>query len=89
MSGHGLSLDQYLHKIDYKISLISVCNIGLSMIDNLELIHSAGYVHNGIKPEHILLDDELSSNLTFNEKNCFEGVKMRLVSYGNATKYLI
>ena len=61
MPRYGRDLFDYIHKEKVTLSSASIFNLGLKLLDILELIHSSGYVYNDLKLENIVIDlkDEL------------------------------
>jgi len=58
MRKYGDDLQQYisnLHKQGLNINTISILNLGIQLLDRLEIIHSAGFIFNDIKLENILI----------------------------------
>lgn len=84
---YGKTLEQYFYKLDFKLSKISVYNIGIQILNNLEIIHKAGYVYNDLKLDNIMFDFQAPLLKTYTDSNCFENIKMRLIDYGFVTKY--
>ena len=52
--GHALSY-YFNHFNKRKINLMSIYMIGLKVLDILEVVHRAGYVHNDISLDKVLL----------------------------------
>ena len=72
---------------NYKLSQASVYQLGISLVNSLELIHNSGLVYNDLKPDNILigLKDQLPKSDS--QKNIFEDASMHLVDFGLATKW--
>lgn len=88
MPRYGKTLENYFYKVDLKLSNISVYNIGIQILNNLEIIHKAGYVYNDLKLDNIMLDFQAPLPKTYTDSNCFKNIKMRLIDYGFVTKYV-
>lgn len=69
------------------MSLASVYQLALSLVNSLELIHNSGLVYNDLKPDNILigLKNQLPKSET--QKNIFEDASMHLVDFGLATRW--
>ena len=53
----GSPLYHFFNKLNKRsINLVSIYTLGLKTLDILEVIHRAGYVHNDISLENIVLD---------------------------------
>ena len=57
MPRYGLNLQQILDKCEAKLPEASIYQIGLSLLNTLELIHNSGFVYNDLKPDNILIGD--------------------------------
>jgi len=55
-------------------------NIGISLIDCIQYIHKAKFVHNDIKLDNILIGESDQVNSNFG--------RLRIIDFGTATKYL-
>ena len=53
----------------------TVIEIGISMLENLEKLHSFGIIHSDIKPENILIQDKIINGKTHN---------VMLIDFGNS-----
>jgi casein kinase 1 len=51
----GQSLDRYMADNGGVLDLRMACELGVQMIERIEFIHSKGYVHRDLRPEHFLL----------------------------------
>ena len=49
----GPSLDKLYSFCEYSFDLITICNIGIDIINNLEFLHNINYIHNDIKLDNI------------------------------------
>lgn len=55
MPRYGANLELYSEKMKNKMSRMSILDIGLAMLTNLEATHSAGYVFNDLKLDNLML----------------------------------
>lgn len=63
-----------------KLSDESILQVGIQLLDQLEAIHSAGYVHCDIKPDNITIgQDPFSKDQT---------MRARLIDFGLSQSYL-
>ena len=76
----GKSLFHYMHQLDFKFSLETVCKLGIRLIQILEQIHNIGMTYNDLKLENILIGDADGS------PNSLSNV--RLIDFGLCTKYV-
>ena len=63
-----------------------VFSMGIQIIEALEQLHSAGYVHCDIKPQNILLKDRY--RLKANSTNWNSAEKLVLIDFENCVKYV-
>jgi len=59
-----------------KMALKDSIKFGISMIDILERLHSAGICHNDIKPDNIMMDVK------------GDNIKLCLIDFGRSTYYI-
>lgn len=73
----------------HKVSRASVLDIGLKVLNMLEVIHKAGLVYNDLKFENILLGhtDEVPDINGNQMKSCFETMTLNLIDFGLATEW--
>ncbi|CDW71500.1 serine threonine protein kinase [Stylonychia lemnae] len=77
----GPSLQWFMsQKIKSKLTLKLVCEIGIQLVNQIEQLHSIGYVHRDIKPENILLIKK-AEILT-------SSPQLSIVDFGASRKYL-
>ena len=74
MPRYSRTLENYIHKMDYKLSKISVYNIGLQLLRNLETIHAAGFVYNDMKLDNIMMNFSANPPKSYIESNCFKDI---------------
>jgi serine/threonine protein kinase len=72
--------------MNYQLSKASICDIGLSIIDNLESMHKAGYIYNDLKLDNLMVGFGQKISKTHN--NVFEDCIINLIDYGYTTRYL-
>ena len=72
------------------MNLLSIYKLGCKLLDVLEVIHNAGYVHNDLSLERIVLghDQKLKPNIAFDTDDCFENVDLHLVDFTFMTPYV-
>ena len=76
MPRFGTSLQDILHKCDKYISNASIFNLGLQILNILELIHNSGIVYNDLKPDNILAGygDQIQNSDKKTHEDIFENV---------------
>ena len=67
----------------------SIFNLGLQLVNILELIHDSGLVYNDLKPDNILLGFGLQLPDTSRNEHMdiFENIGLNLVDFGLATEW--
>lgn len=55
-------------------------NIGIALIDRIEMIHKANYVHNDIKLDNIVIGDSGQERKQLG--------RLRIIDFGTATKFM-
>lgn len=73
----GPSLDNLAKKFEGHLSLHTVLQLAVQLMDRLEYIHDKGYVHRDIKPNNLLMGRDRRSSVLY------------LIDFGLAKKYLI
>ena len=63
----GKTLQHYALKRNATLSLITVCNIALRLLQILEKVHKTGKVYNDLKLDNILVGDSQSSDASLSE----------------------
>jgi len=53
----GNTLDYYFQQRQHPFTLKTVLQIGLNLLEQYKYIHLAGYIHNDLKLENILVGD--------------------------------
>ena len=73
----GRSLEDLFSErnITRKYSPKTVCQIGIKMLDCLQLLHQSGFLHNDLKLENIMVGDGDGQNMH----------EVRLIDFGLAT----
>jgi serine/threonine protein kinase len=66
----------------------SVFQIGLQLLDILEMIHNAGYIYNDLKLDNILLGYEQKLPADCTQGNCVSKISINLVDFGFSTRYI-
>ena len=70
----------YFKDFGMKFSLKTICEIGIQLIEALQILHKVGYVHNDLKLDNVLVGDKDSS---------FESLgEIKLIDLGFNTRYL-
>lgn len=90
MPRYGRNLYDVVKSQGNILSRMSVFELGLQLLNILELIHNSGYVYNDLKLENIVLGaNDIEPNLL---KNPLDGVsgqfKINLIDFGLASKWL-
>jgi serine/threonine protein kinase len=70
----------YFKDFGCKFSLKTTCEIGIQLIEALQILHKAGYVHNDLKLDNILVGDRDSSFKSLSE--------IKLIDLGFNTRYV-
>jgi len=63
-----------------QFSMKTICQIGIRLINIIEIIHEAGYIYNDMKLDNILIGDYK------NKEDSMHNI--RLIDFGFASKYL-
>ena len=82
----GSSLDELHEHFQNKLSLQSVLQIGIQLVDCLQSIHSCGYVYNDLKHDNVLIGTH-----DFKEEQNIESrnfTDLRLIDFGLTSRYL-
>lgn len=66
----------------------SVFNLGMVLINILEVVHEGGFVYNDLKLENILLSFGQKLPADCKRGNCFQDVSLTLVDFGFASQYM-
>lgn len=87
MPRYGCTLESYLHRADFNLPKASVYNIGVQLIENLRVIHSAGYVYNDLKLDNVMMDFGASDRSALGPES-LDYIRLTLIDFGFATPYL-
>ena len=78
IEGHmGFDLKKLFRISDKKLDLFSVMNIGIDLIQNIEILHSNGFLHRNLKPDNISFGQLCIENSRY--KN-----KVGILDFGNS-----
>ena len=55
----GPSIDDLLCRIHGQFSLLTIMNIGISLINLIEKMHDKGFIHCDLKPDNVLIGDNI------------------------------
>ena len=80
MPKYSMSLEEILNTYRRVLTPDVILEIMIQLIEALELVHSAGYTHNDLKPSNFMVDHV--SNLIAGE-----GFKISLIDFGFARKF--
>ena len=72
MKQYNQNLGGYLQKLN-EISANLLINIMSQILCALKIVHESGYIYNNLKLQNIIIDDN---------------IKIKLIDFGMATKYL-
>lgn len=90
MPRYGKNLKSVLEDHEYELSDASIYNLGIRLLDILEVVHGAGLVFNDLCLENILLGHREvlpTCDMTDSMDDCFKDVHISLVNFNNATKW--
>lgn len=76
----GKTLQYYIEKRGRAFSLKTVCQLGIRLIQQLEVLHSIGKIYNDLKLENILVGDKDDRPESLSD--------IRLIDFGLCTNYL-
>ena len=77
----GPTLKKLFKFCSYNLDLNSICNIGIDIIESLELLHEKGYVHLDLKADNIAIKLENINN------NNNRTITCTLLDFGKAIKF--
>ena len=85
-----------MHKKKLNVSKLSILNLGLILLDRLELIHCAGFAYCDIKLENILIGyGEVLPKVTKDNvleitetKNMFRNLSINLIDFGMSKRFI-
>ena len=92
MPRYGQNLQKILVERNLEMSKASVFDLGLSLLDRLEIIHNSGFVYNDLKPDNILIGyrqqlPKSSAIIGPNGDSIFKNIQLNLVDFGLATPW--
>lgn len=76
MPKYGKNLEQIFRQQNNKLPFQTIIQIGLKLIDIIEMIHAAGYTYNDLKLDNILIGDHQQTEHSMNQ--------VRLIDFGFA-----
>ena len=90
MPRYGLNLQEILESRGNYLNNASIFGLGLQLLDILELVHDSGLVYNDLKPDNIMIgtEDKLPSQMKSQYDDIFKNVRVNLVDFGLASKWL-
>ena len=72
--------------------MLTVYTLGTKLLDFLEIIHGAGYVHNNIYLDKVLLGSnqriEYKKNVSIDYENQLEGKSLHIIDFTSLTPYI-
>jgi len=80
MPKYGKNLEQIFRQQNNKLPFQTIIQIGLKLIDIIEMIHAAGYTYNDLKLDNILIGDHQQTEHSMNQ--------VRLIDFGFAQKFI-
>lgn len=60
MPKYKISLQNYINNKDDYLELDTILNISHQIIEAFEELHLVGYNHNDLKPDNIMIDDDMN-----------------------------
>ena len=90
MPRYGQQLFNIFIDNDKNLSNASILEIGLKILNILEVIHESGFVYNDLKLQNILVDYHVNVENQFDDpySNIFKNIDLKLVDYGLATSWV-
>ena len=88
MPRYGKNLNYSIQSQNFNLSYESVFHLGIQLLDILEMIHNTGFIYNDLKLDNILIGYGQRLPLDCSQGNCFENIKINLVDFGFATRYI-
>lgn len=88
MPRYGQNLNQSIKQKKYKMSNESIYNLGIQLLQILEVVHDSGFTYNDLKLENILLGLGQNIPKDCREGNCFKDVTLTLADFGFASKFM-
>ena len=76
---YGNNLDNIFTQFNMQFSMKTICQIGIRLINIIQVIHEAGYVYNDMKLDNVLIGDHKNKENTKHD--------IRLIDFGFASKY--
>ena len=73
----GFDLNNLFKLCGKKLDLLSVINVGIDLLMNLQILHNNGYVHRDLKPDNLAFGPLCLENLKY--KN-----RIYLLDFGNS-----
>lgn len=68
---------------------MSVYSLGLKVLDILEVVHRAGYIHNDIQLEKIVLaENQIISKNDLKNVNAFDRKSLHIINFSFMTPYI-
>ena len=73
----GFDLNNLFKLCGKKLDLLSVINVGIDLLMNLQILHNNGYVHRDLKPDNLAFGPLCLENLKYKNRIC-------LLDFGNS-----
>jgi serine/threonine protein kinase len=80
MPRYGKNLEYIFEQHNHNFGLKTIVELGLKLLDIIEMIHNAGYTYNDMKLDNILVGDHTMSEKTMHQ--------IRLIDFGFAARFL-
>jgi len=90
MNQFGSFLEGYFNKLKNNyMNLVSIYSLGSTLIDQLEIIHNAGYIHNDLSLEKMFLGykQKIVDDACDLTTNCFKSVPINMQAWTYYTEY--
>ena len=85
MPRYAMSMDIFLQSL--QLNEASVADLGLALLTQLECIHAAGYIHNDLKLNNMMVGYQSNFPEFFTNQNIFRDATVHLIDFGCATLF--